>query len=58
MVEFNRGSWMAVKQKQLVKKRVSLVCNGEIQNDFKMTNETDYIYIYIYTQELVFTLSL
>ena len=28
MVEFNRGSWMAVKQKQLVK------------NDFKMTTET------------------
>ena len=52
MVEFNRGSWMAVKQQ----KQVSLVCSGEIQNDFKMTNETDYIYIH--TQELVFTLSL
>ena len=34
---------MAVKQKQLVNKIcVSLVCNGEIQNDFKMTTETDY----------------
>ena len=32
---------MAVKQKHLIKKiRVSFVCNGEIQNDFKMTTET------------------
>ena len=30
-----------LKQKQLVKKiRVCFVCNGEIQNDFKMTTET------------------
>ena len=29
------------KQKKL-KIRVSFVCNGEIQNDFKMTTETDY----------------
>ena len=35
---------MGVKQKQF-KIRVSLVCNGEIQNDFKMTTETDYRYM-------------
>jgi len=33
---------MAVKQKHLIKKiRVSFVCNGEIQNDFKMTETID-----------------
>ena len=31
--------WQLNKQKQL-KIRVSFVCNGEIQNDFKMTTET------------------
>ena len=37
---------MAVKQKQF-KICVSLVCNWEIQNDFKMTTETDYRYMSI-----------
>ena len=44
MVEFNRGSWMAVKQKHVF---TSLVCNGEIQNDLKMTTVTDYRYMSI-----------
>jgi len=39
---------MAVKQKQLIKKiRANLVCNGEFQNEFKMTTETDNIYMSI-----------
>ena len=40
MVEFNRGSWMAVKQKQLVKNTCKFSLQWGNPEWFKMTTET------------------